>query len=44
MTEKDLEIQDLRREVEKLKELNHFYEQKIKDVLAALEGLDELQN
>lgn len=46
MTEQDLIIQELRREVERLKTelqaakaLNSFYERKLHDILTALEGL-----
>lgn len=46
MTEQDKIIQDLRREVEKLKielqaakALNTYYERKLHDILTALEGL-----
>ena len=46
MTEQDLLIQELRREIEKLtielnaaKALNRYYERKLHDILTALEGL-----
>lgn len=40
MTEKDKEIQDLRRQVEELEEENAALKAKIHDVLTALEGFE----